>query len=167
MGWTPSIHLLENIPGQQWHQIVLSSFCLDKIQQKDACLYLNNGNRYYGNNEGKIVLEDLHKFWKHHAQNTSKKCIKEMSTWANKLVRITQIWNMAQPVMVKNHARHTFEPKYLLDYRVLKIHNDSTLLLVTAEWEGKEKELLMMSNLESTSELIENVWDSFLGSIKK
>ena len=49
-------------------------------------------------------------------------------------------------VMVKNHAHCTFEPKYLMDYRVLKILSDSTLLLVALN--GKEKkQILMMSNL--------------------
>ena len=43
---------------------------------------------------------------------------------------------IGQPVMVKNHACHTFDPKYLLDYKVLKILNDSTLLLITPN--GKE-----------------------------
>ena len=40
--------------------------------------------------------------------------------------------------MVKNHAHHTYEPKYLLDYKVLKILNDSTHLLITPN--GKERE---------------------------
>ena len=30
--------------------------------------HLNNNNRYYGTNEGKIVLEELNKLWKHHTQ---------------------------------------------------------------------------------------------------
>ena len=32
--------------------------------------------------------------------------------------------------MVKKHAHHTLEPKYLLDYKVLKIINDTILLLM-------------------------------------
>ena len=39
--------------------------------------------------------------------------------------------------MVKNHAHHTFEPQYLLDYKVLKILNGKNFLLVTAN--AKEK----------------------------
>ena len=39
--------------------------------------------------------------------------------------------------MVKNYAHHTFEPKYLLVYKVLNIINDSTLLLITPK--GKER----------------------------
>ena len=39
--------------------------------------------------------------------------------------------------MMKNHAYHTFEPKYLLDYRVLKVPNDNTLLLTVPN--GQER----------------------------
>ena len=68
--------------------------------------------------------------------------------------------------MVRNHANHTFEPKYLLDYRVVQILKDSTLLLKTPD--GNERKT-NISDVElcSTSELIENAWDSFLGSHQK
>ena len=39
---------------------------LDEIQQKDAYLTLTTTTDFYGTNEGKIVLEELHKLWKHH-----------------------------------------------------------------------------------------------------
>ena len=67
--------------------------------------------------------------------------------------------------MVKNHAHHTFEPKYLLDYRVLKLLNDSTLLLVTP---NKKERKTNINDVKpcSSLELLENAWDSFLGSIK-
>ena len=72
---------------------------------------------------------------------------------------------IGQPVMIRNHAHWTFKSKHLLDYRVLKILNKSSLLLVTPN--GKER----ITNVNdakpcSTSELIENAMDSFLGSIK-
>ena len=74
-------------------------------------------------------------------------------------------FEIEQPVMVKNHTHHTFEPKYLLDYRVLKIINESTLFLIMPN--GKERR----TNINdvkpcSTIELTENAWDSFLDSIK-
>ena len=67
--------------------------------------------------------------------------------------------------MVKNHACHTFEPKYLLDYRILNILNDSTLLLVTLNWKERKTDINDVKPW-SISELMENVWDSFLASIK-
>ena len=67
--------------------------------------------------------------------------------------------------MVRNHPHHTVDPKYLLDYWVLQILNDSTLLLVTHD--GKEtKTNINDAKLCSTSQLVENAWDSFLGSKK-
>ena len=67
--------------------------------------------------------------------------------------------------MVKNHSYHTFEAKYLLDYRILKILNDSTLLIVTPN--GKERKTNIYDvKPYCTTELVENAWDSFLGSIK-
>ena len=67
--------------------------------------------------------------------------------------------------MVKNHACHTFEPNDLLDYKVLRMINDSTLLLITPN--GKERK----TNINdvkpcSTTELVENIWNSFLGSVR-
>ena len=60
--------------------------------------------------------------------------------------------------MVKNYAHHAFEPKYLLDYRVLKICNDSTLLLGMPN--GKERKTNINDfKLCITTLLVENAWD--------
>ena len=67
--------------------------------------------------------------------------------------------------MVKNYAKHTFEPKYLLDYRVQQILNNSTLLVVMLD--GKEsKPITNYVKPCSTLKLTENAWDSFLFYIK-
>ena len=47
--------------------------------------------------------------------------------------------------MIKNHAHHTFEPKYLLDYRALKILNNSTIFFIMPNGR-KKKQILMMFN---------------------
>ena len=39
-------------------------------------------------------------------------------------------FEIGQLVIVKNHTHHTFKPKYLLDYKIMKILSNSTLLLV-------------------------------------
>ena len=67
--------------------------------------------------------------------------------------------------MVRNYIHQTSEPKYITDHRVLKILNESTLLLVTLN----EKECKMNTNdLKPCTklELAENAWNSFLNSIK-
>ena len=48
-------------------------------------------------------------------------------------------FEVGQPVMVRNHACCTFEPKYLLDYQVLQIPNASTILLLAPD--GKEMKM--------------------------
>ena len=67
--------------------------------------------------------------------------------------------------MVKNNAHHIFGLKYLLDYRVLKIINNSTLLL-KKKTNGKERKV-NVNNVKpsSTTKLVENAWNSFLSSI--
>ena len=75
-------------------------------------------------------------------------------------------FEIGQPVMVKNHARCIFKPKYLPDYRVLQTLNDSTLLLVSLKGKERKKTNIYDVKPYSTLDLIENAWDSFLGSIK-
>ena len=129
--------------------------------------HLNNSNRYYGTNKGNTVLEELHKLWKHHTDHL-REMVKEMSMRMFKAATIApslKVVTTGQPVMVRNHACHTFEPKHLLDYRILQILNDSTLLLVTPN--GKESKMnINKIKLCSTSKLVKNAWDSFLESIK-
>ena len=38
-------------------------------------------------------------------------------------------FKIGQLVAVKNHLRNTFEPKFVSDYRILKIVNEHTLLI--------------------------------------
>ena len=75
-----------------------------------------------------IVLEVLHKLWKHHTKHLRK--------WHQRNEHKDQHINkdnpkfkIGQSFIVKNHTHNTFEPKYLLDYRVLKVLNDSIFLL--------------------------------------
>ena len=57
--------------------------------------------------------------------------------------------------MAMNHTYHNPEPMCLLDYRVLKILNDSTLLLVTPN--GKERKTNVNDVKPcSTTQLVEN-----------
>ena len=67
--------------------------------------------------------------------------------------------------MVKYQVCHMFKPKNLMDYKVMKIINESTLLLVTPN--GIEY-ISNINDIKPTSliELLENSRDSFLNSIK-
>ena len=67
--------------------------------------------------------------------------------------------------MVTNHPCYAFEHKYLMDYRVLKICNESTLPLVTSN--AKESKININDAKPCTTlELIENDWNLFLSCIK-
>ena len=80
-------------------------------------------------------MEELHKLWKHHTNHLTemhqRNENKDVQSYNN-----NPKFEVGQPV-VRNHVCCTFEPKYLLDYRVLQMLNDSTLLLVTPD--GKER----------------------------
>ena len=72
---------------------------------------------------------------------------------------------IGQLVKIKNCKHYTLEQTFLVDYKVLKILNDTTLLLITPN--GKERK----TNINdvkpcSITQLVENSWDSFLGLIK-
>ena len=64
-------------------------------------------------------------------------------------------FEIGQTIRIKNHACHTFKPKYQMDYRELKIINKSTLLLVTPN-EREHKTNINDVNPASTLTLIEN-----------
>ena len=74
-------------------------------------------------------------------------------------------FEIGQPVMINNHGHHTFEPKYLLGYKVLKLINDSTLLLVMPNVKERKTNINDIGTC-STTALVENDWDSFLASVK-
>ena len=130
----------------------------------EGCLsQLKNSNRYYETNEGKTVLEKCNKLWKHHAIHLKE--MNQRNEHRDQQTRRTDPkFKIDQPVMVKNHACHTFEPKYLPDYRVPKILNDRTVLLVALNGKKRKTNINDVKPC-STSELLK-AWNSFLGSIK-
>ena len=81
-------------------------------------------------------MEELHKLWKHHTKHL-KEMYHRNEHMDQQIGNNNLKFEIDQPIMVKNHACHKFEPKCLLDYGMLKILNDNTLLLVTPN--GKER----------------------------
>ena len=45
---------------------------------------------------------------------------------------------IGQLVLIKNHTASTFQPKYLADHRVIKIVNDSTVIVFSPDSEEKK-----------------------------
>ena len=112
-----------NLPCVLW-------FLMFGCDPAKGCLFhLNSIKRHYGSNEGKIVLGELHKLWKHHAKHL-KEMHQRNEHIDHQISKKNPKFQISQPVMVKNHAHHTFKSQYPLDYRVLKMLNDSTFLLV-------------------------------------
>ena len=106
--------------------------------------HLNNSERYYGTKEGKIVLEELYKLRKQYTTHL-KEMHQRNGYMDHQIENDNLTFEVGQSVMVRNHACHTFEPKFQLDYWVLQIPYDNTVLLVTPD--GKERKwILMMSN---------------------
>ena len=45
-----------------------------------------------------------------------------MENPAEEIPNNSKKFEIGEPVMIRNHTCHTFEPKFLLDYKVLKTH---------------------------------------------
>ena len=83
-----------------------------------------------------MILEEPHKLGKHHTACLRK--LDEREEYADQQInKINTKAKIGHPVMVKNHACHTFQLKDLLDYKILKVNNHSTLLLLIPG--GKER----------------------------
>ena len=109
-------------------------------------------------------MEELHKLWKYHAAHPRELCQRNEYT-DQQIKKNNTKFEIGQPFMITNHACHTIEPEYLLHYKVLKIINDSILLLIIAN--GKERKTIINDVIPcSTTEVVENAWNSFLDSIK-
>ena len=93
--------------------------------------HLKNRPRYYSDDLRWLILVTLYKLWTHHAQllKDTRQCRDVPVDHINDDEELT--FKQGQPVMVKLHTRHTFEAKYLSDYRVLHQVNEGTLLLLT------------------------------------
>ena len=69
-------------------------------------------------------------------------------------------------VLIKNHTASTFQPKYLADHRVLKIVNDSTVIMSSPD--GKEKKCnIHHIKPISTTIAFTSAFDEFQKSITK
>ena len=113
-----------------------SSLCLGEIQQEDVYLTLMTtigimepvkGNSYGGTSQIREAL-----------CQSSQRNMPKNENMDQQISKNNSKFESGQSVMVKRQAHHTFEPKYLLYYKVLKILTDRTLLVVTLD--GKERE---------------------------
>ena len=79
------------------------------------------------------------------SQSYSKDITPKRNMLIDKLIKIIQ--NLNWPTSRgQEPCKSHFKPKYLLDYKALKIINDITLLLITPNGQER-KQILMMLNL--------------------
>ena len=108
-------------------------------------------------------MEELNKLWEHHTAHLQDLCQRKENPTGHNSNNSTK-FKIGQPVVVKI-TRQTFEPKYLLEFKVLKIPNDNTLLLIALNGKGRKRNINDVKPC-STTELVENACNSFLSSIK-
>ena len=56
-----------------------------------------------------------------------------------------------QLVLIKNHIESTFQPKYLADHRVVKIVNDSTVIMSSPDRKEKKCNIHHVKAISSTT----------------
>ena len=82
-----------------------------------------------GDDKGLILFTELHKLWSAHTKSLQEnRLLKAEKVEKNKNVRVHG-FRVGQLIAVKNHLRNTFEPKFVSDYRILKIVNEHILLI--------------------------------------
>ena len=83
--------------------------------------------RYLGDNKGLILFAELHKLWSVHTKSLQEnRLLKTEKVEKNKTFKVHN-FKVDQLIAVKNHLRSMFKPKFMSDYRILKIANEHTL----------------------------------------
>ena len=92
-----------------------------------------------GNDKGLILLAELHELWLYHAKSLlEKRLLKTDALEHNKYFKLHE-FKVGQLVAVKNHLRNTFDTRFFSDYRIVKIINEHTVLIESAD--GKTKKI--------------------------
>ena len=113
--------LLKYISWQKYHRIPI--FPTAWVQPSRGQLtHPKNCSRYCENNRRKTELEEPHKLWKCHAAYLKDFYQRKGNPTGHNHNNTTK-FKIGQPVIVKYHAHHTFEPKYLLDYNGIKMYS--------------------------------------------
>ena len=95
--------------------------------------------RYVKEQPGRQMVQELQKLWKVHAEtlhDIRTKRDPEEGEDDIKYDRATDL-KIGQLVLIKNNTGTVFDPKYLADHRVVRIVNESMVILQTPD--GKEK----------------------------
>ena len=120
---------------------------------------LGSGNiRYLGEDKGLILFAKLHKLWSAHAKSLQEnRLLKTEAVKRNKNFK-SHNFKVGQLIAVKNHLRKTFETKFVLDYRILKIVNEPTLLIESPNgktWQINTNDAKPVSALTATDDALQ------------
>ena len=92
--------------------------------------------RYLGMEPGQLAVDKFKSMWKLHAELLQDTRQYKYPGEEEKFNKASNS-KIGQLVLIKNHTASTFQPKYLADHRVIKIVNDSTIIVASPD--GKEK----------------------------
>ena len=110
--------------------------------------------KYLGDNKGLILFAELCKLWSAHTKSLQEnRLLKTEKVKKNKNFKVHN-FKVGQLIAVKNHLRNTFEPKFVSDYRILKIVNKCTLLIKSPTSKHVKLTLMMQSQFQHLIQLI-------------
>ena len=98
--------------------------------------HLQNSLRYLRTEPGLLAVDKLKCMWKLHAELLWDSREAKDPEEENKFNKASDL-KIGQLVLIKNHTACTFWPKYLADHRVLKLLNNSMVIISFPD--GKEK----------------------------
>ena len=98
--------------------------------------HLQNYYRYTGTKLSHLAVDKLKSMWRLHEELLWDTRQDKDPGDEGKFDKVSN-FKIGQVVLIKNHTTSTFQPKYLADHRVIKIVNDSTVIVASPD--SKEK----------------------------
>ena len=84
--------------------------------------------RYVGEQPGRLAVQELRNIWMMHAKLLQE--LRQSGPETDKKYNSTRNLKEGKLVLMKNHNVTAFQPKYLADYRVIKVINKGKLVLM-------------------------------------
>ena len=123
--------------------------------------------RYLGDDKGLILFAEIHKLWSAHAKALKEnRKLKTEKVEKNKHFKAHD-FKVGQLIAVKNHLRNTFESRFILDYRVLKIVNELTLLVESPDDKTRQININDAKPVSATAAINNALHDFKLSAMKR
>ena len=82
-----------------------------------------------GNDKGLILFAEICKLWSAHIKSLQENRLLKTEKVKNNKHFKAHNFKVGQLIAVKNHLRNMFKPKFVSDYRILKVVKECTLLI--------------------------------------